>query len=260
MKVITIANQKGGVGKTTTTINLADALKHLGKNVLVIDMDPQCNTSSVLDAKTEDTYTMYDVMYGECSLADAIQNQSFLDIVPCDNNLKKTQEKTFFTQKLGGERILYKALKKLEIEADYDYVIIDTPPDLGIYLINAMMASDGVIIPMLADKFSISGLNQFVESLNEVLENGNEDLQVYGTLLVAYDNRRNFDKKIAKQLIEESKIRCIPHFKKKIRVCQKLKEACNEQKSIYDYGSKGTGARLDYRDVAWEIIQMEGEQ
>ena len=147
---IAIANQKGGVGKSTTAINIADVLRLDGNKVLFLDLDPQRNSTTTYGAKIDGENTIVDVLKKDCTAAEAIQHLPLGDIIAGDPLL--AQEKTYFDSKLAKELLLKKALK--DVEDDYDYVVMDTPPDLGIYMVNALAAADGCVIPMKADKYS----------------------------------------------------------------------------------------------------------
>ncbi len=246
---IAIANQKGGVGKTTTAINIADALKRCGYDVLFLDLDPQCNSTGSYKAETEDTSTIYDVMDGKVSIKDAIQHTEIGDIIAGDPLMAGEESK--FQSRPGGFNIIKKALK--EVDDQYDFVIMDTPPNLGIYMLNALTAANGIVIPVKAEKDAIDGLSQLINTVNEVVENTNENLKVYGVLMTAYDKRNSLDKDIWTQLPEVGKSNGFRVFDNPVRVCQAIKMAQAEEVSLFDKDPASTGA-LDYAAVVKELL------
>ena len=188
---IAITNQKGGVGKTTTAINLADSLKHIGYNVLLVDIDPQSNSTSTYQANL-DEFTIYDLMDKKCTTKEAIQHTDMGDIIAGDPLLSELESK--LVGNIGGYNILKKALLQ------YDFVIIDTPPNLGVFMLNALTASNGCIVPIKAEVYAVDGLNLIIKTVNDVIENANPELNFYGVMLTAYDVRNAQDKAIWEQL------------------------------------------------------------
>lgn len=246
---IAVANQKGGVGKTTTALNIADALKHCGYRVLFIDMDPQCNSTSSYGAQIDDTNTIYNLMNDNCTVENAIQHMPMGDIIAGDPHLPEDESK--FLTKIGGFNILAKALKS--VENDYDYALIDTPPNLGIFMVNALVAATGVIIPIKAEKYAIDGLGKLIGTVNDVIENGNNKLQVYGVLMTAYDVRNSLDKEIWRVLPETGENYGFPVFKTPVRICQVVKEAQAENVSLFDKNPT-CNAAVDYANVVKELL------
>lgn len=221
---IAIANQKGGVGKTTTTIILADALKHLGYKVLAIDLDPQCNTTDTYGAKIEDVNTIYDVLDGKCNTEEAIQKLALGDIIPGDKLLADNLD--HFNAKMSRELLLRKKLK--EVYNKYNFVIIDTPPTLGLYMVNALAASDGCVIPLKAERYSVSGLGELFSTIRNIREAGvNEHLQVYGTLITNFDTRNDLDRRLKMELPETASQYNFRNFNSYIRICQDIKKSQN---------------------------------
>ena len=249
-KKIAIANQKGGVGKSTTAINIADALKRCGYDVLFVDLDPQCNSTNSFHAQIEGANTLYDVMNGEVSIEDAIQHTDIGDVLAGDPLLSGEESK--FMSKPGAYSIIKRNIKK--VQDKYDFVIYDTPPNLGIYMLNALVAADGVIIPIKAEKYAIDGLSQLIKSINEVVETENEDLKIYGVLMTAYDKRNALDKDMWAQLPKVGEQVGFKVFKTPVRICQTIKVAQAEDVSLYDKDSSCTGA-LDYVDVIKELLE-----
>ncbi len=246
---IAIANQKGGVGKTTTAINIADALVRCGYRVLFVDMDPQCNSTSSYQAQIEDTYTIYDLMNEKCTTKDAIQNAQLGDIIAGDPHLPEDESK--FLSKIGGFEILRNALE--EVNDDYDYVVMDTPPNLGIFMVNALVAATGVIMPLRAEKYAIDGLARLMETIKDVQKHGNPDLEIYGVLMTAYDVRNLLDKEIWQILPETGINYGFPVFKTPVRICQAVKEAQAENASLYDV-SPNCNAAIDYANIVKELL------
>ena len=249
---IAIANQKGGVGKTTTAINIADALVRCGYSVLFVDMDPQCNSTSSYQAQIDEYYTIYDIMNERCNTVDAIQETEMGDIIAGDPHLPEDESK--FLSKIGGFDILKNALE--EVEDQYDYVIMDTPPNLGIFMVNALVAATGVIMPLKAEKYAIDGLARLMETIKDVQKHGNPDLEIYGVLMTAYDVRNLLDKEIWHILPETGENFGFPVFKTPVRICQAVKEAQAENVSLYEM-NPNCNAAVDYANVVKELLGEE---
>lgn len=251
-KKIAIANQKGGVGKTTTALNLADALMHCGYNVLVLDLDPQCNTTGSYQAQTVGEYTLYDVMNKACTTKEAIQKTEVGEIIAGDPKLVEIDSK--LKESVGGYNVMKKALK--EVEEQYDYIIMDTPPNLGVFMLNALTAADGVIIPIKAEKYAIDGLGKLNETIQEVIDNTNENLEIYGILLTAFDVRNKLDRNIKEQLDAYGEASDTKIFKP-IRVNQTIKDAQAESISLFEKDSSCNGA-VDYANLVKELFEIVG--
>ena len=249
MRTIAVANQKGGVGKTTTAFNLATGLKYCGYNVLFVDLDPQCNSTSSYKAQIENTNTLYDLMDGYCDIKDAIQHTEVGDIIAGDPCLADFASK--FQSVLGGYFLIRNALEK--VKDDYDFCIIDTAPSLGVYLINALCAADGVIIPIKAEKYSVDGLEKLVKTINDTIQNGNPKLKVYGVVLTAYDKRNKLDREIKDQLPEIGKMYNFNVFNTVIRTCQTIKDSQAMGESLFVLDAKCNGA-VDYANLIKEIL------
>lgn len=247
---IAIANQKGGVGKTTTAICLADALRHCDYKVLFVDLDPQNNSTSTYQAKVEDEYTIFDVLEGACKTEDAIQKTSFGDILVGDPKLTELEYKLL--QKANGFMAVKKALKS--VEENYDYIILDTPPNLGIFMGNALAAANGVIIPMTAEKYAVDGLGKLIDTINEILEYTNPELKIYGVLLTAYDSRTKLGRETKRQLPDIGEQYGFHVFETPVRICQNIRDAQTEQVSLFDnYGA--CNAAVDYANVVKELLE-----
>lgn len=257
---IAIANQKGGVGKTTTTINLADALRHFNYRVLVIDLDPQGNTTDTYGAVAEDEYSIVDVLNNECKTTEAIQHLPMGDIIPGDKVL--TSELDHFNSQMGREKLLKKKLK--EVEDEYDFIIIDTPPTLGLYMINALTAANGCIIPLQAERYSVNGLGELFDTIQQIKENElNTDLQVYGTVITKFDTRNGLDKELREGLPAIAEQYGFRNFNSCIRISQEVKKAQNMNfsdeeeinRSLFDNFSSSNAAK-DYVDFTKELLEV----
>ncbi len=261
---IAVANQKGGVGKTTTAVNLADALRHFNYKVLFIDLDPQHNSTSTYGAVIEDENTIVDLLKKDCTAKEAIQTTPLGDIIAGDG-LLATEENYFNSQK-ARERILKSQLK--ELEDDYDFIIMDTPPNLGIYMINALTAADGCIIPIKAEQYAIDGLGLLIETINEVIELLNESLKIYGVLMTSYDARNGLDVGIKEALPEVGEARGFKAFDTQIRISQDVKKAQAIRDTVDEEGNlvvanrslfenfKTSNAAVDYVNFTKEILEV----
>lgn len=229
-KVISISNQKGGVGKTTTAGSLAGGLKRHGYRVLAIDLDPQGNLTFSFGGDNETNATIYDVLKGESKALHAIQHLHIADLI--SSNILLSSIELEFTN-TGREFLMREALSP--ILPLYDFIIIDTPPALGILTVNAFTASDYIIVPMLSDIFSLQGITQLYETVVRVCRYCNSNLKIAGILLTRYNARTVFAKEIhgTAELICESF--GITLFERCIRSSVVIGEAQSLQKSVYEY-------------------------
>ena len=250
-KILTITNQKGGVGKTSTTINLACALKYRGYKILVIDMDPQGNLSFCANANTILSATIYEVLKGEVKIQYAIQRTSMVDTIGA--NILLSGIELEYT-KAGREFLLKEAL--VTIKDYYDVILIDTPPGLGILTINAMSASDGVIIPMVADIFSLQGITQLYESIQQVRKYSNPNLKIEGVLMNKYDARIHLNREVKGAAELVFKDLDIPMFNTTIRASIAVAEAQSSQQDLFVY-SRRNGATLDFERFSKEVMKGE---
>lgn len=251
-KIITIANQKGGVGKTTTATALAYGLKEKGYKTLIVDTDPQSNASDTYGANLEDgTPSIYTVFLGENSSQETIQKTSQGEIIPGD--LRMSAADMQFTQQ-GREYMLKKALEP--IRQDYDYIVIDSPPALGIITINALTAADSLIVPMVADRYSLQGLGQLSSSIDTVKEYSNPDLKIEGILLTRFNPRTILGQDIQGTIEELAEIWNTKVFDTTIRQSVAMPESQTMQQSIFQYAPDSTTAS-DYKDFLKEYLKGE---
>lgn len=249
-KVISIANQKGGVGKTTTAINLAASLAAIEHPTIVIDIDPQSNTTSGLgiDSKTV-TNSIYEVMIGSADVNDAIRQTEldFLDLVPAHINLVGAEIEMIDREE--RERILKKAIA--DLRERYDFVIIDCPPSLGLLTINALTASDSIVIPVQCEYFALEGLGQLLNTIKIVRQHLNPELDIEGVLLTMYDSRTRLSNQVAEEVKRYFDDRV---FKSVISRNVRLAEAPSFGKPALLYDSTSVGSK-NYLSLAREVIK-----
>lgn len=255
-KIIAVANQKGGVGKTTTAINLAAALAEAGKKVLIIDLDPQGNASTGLGIDAEDRdHTTYDLIFSNGELEDIIKPTSVdrlwispatTDLSSADIEMMSVENRTF---------MLKNALKPENLaEYGFDYVFIDCPPSLSLLTINAMAASEAVLVPLQSEFFALEGVSQLMLTVREVRQSANPDLSIEGIVLTMYDQRNNLSK-----LVEEDARENLGDlvFNTVIPRNVRISEAPSFALPVlgYDTASKGSQA---YRALAGEMLARRG--
>ena len=246
MKVIAFANQKGGVAKTTTTLNLAVAFAEKGNRVLCVDMDPQGNLtmSQGIDPDTVET-SMYDVLVHHMPIKDVIRSRE-IDVACASIDLAGAE--IAMSAQIGRERSLSKALKV--VEDDYDFVCIDTPPSLGLLTINALTAADKVIVPVQCEYLSMRGLIQLQNTLQMIRENLNPDVQIEGILPTLMDTRTVHAKEAIEILEENFGDRV---FASRIKKTIRFAEAPVKGMSVLKYDPDGMAAQ-SYRDLATEVL------
>lgn len=252
-QVITIANRKGGVGKTTTTLNLACSLRELGKKILVIDLDPQANLTRCFDVgNSENIKTVGHLLTAELeeesySVEEYILSYDEMDIIPSSIFLSAVE--TQMRSETGSERILSEIIN--QIREHYDYILIDTSPSLNILNINALCASDSVLITADTGVFAVVGIGELLKTVQKIKKRVNPKLKVQGILLTMCDNRTNLSKLLTQQ-VEEMYQGKIAVFKTKIPKTVKVGEATYSGQSIKKY-AKGSSVDIAYDNLAKEI-------
>jgi len=251
-RIITIANQKGGVGKTTTAINLSACLAEAGQHVMLVDFDPQGNASSGLGVEIEEhEHTVYDLMAEEAGLDECLVKnvQDNLDVLPSDMNLAGA-EIEFQENK---ETLLKRYLD--QVRDDYDFILIDCPPSLNILTINALTAADTVLVPIQCEYYALEGLNQVLKTVELVRKKLNPQLELEGVVFTMYDARTN----LSLQVVENVKAHLNKNIYKTIIPRNvRLAEAPSHGKPINIYDTRSTGAE-SYRMLAAEVISR-GEE
>ena len=254
-KIIAVCNQKGGTGKTTTAVNLSSALSELGKRVLLVDMDPQGNaTSGVGINKNEIDKSVYEVLLHKLSATEATFKTEYknLDLIPCNINL--TGAEIELVGVLSRETRLKKSLDA--VKGDYDYIFIDSPPSLGLITLNALVASDSIVIPIQCEFYALEGVSQLIKTIQIVRENLNNNLEIEGVLLTMADYRTNLTNEVIKEIRNYFKDRV---FKTIIPRNVKLSEAPSFGKPINYYDSHSIGAKK-YIELAKELIGQNNIQ
>lgn len=253
-RTIVIANQKGGVGKTTTTINLSASLASLGKKVLVIDMDPQGNTTSGFGVEKDLVEnTVYELLLGECTLEECLQAEVFenLSVLPSNVNLAGAEIELIGVDE--KEYLLKKALSP--VKEQYDFIIIDCPPSLNLLTINALTAANTVLVPIQCEYYALEGLSQVLKTVGLVQKKLNPDLEVEGVVFTMYDSRTN----LSLEVVENVKAHLNENIYKTIIPRNvRLAEAPSYGMPINMYDSRSTGAE-NYRLLAAEVISR-GEE
>ena len=251
-KTIAIANQKGGVGKTTTSINLSASLAAKGKKILVIDTDPQGNTTSGFGIeKNELENTVYELMLSECSIKECILNNVIdgVSIIPSNVNLAAAE-----IELIGIDRKEYILKREVEwIKDSYDYIIIDCPPSLSMLTINAMTTADTVLVPIQCEYYALEGLSQLIHTINLVKERLNSDLDIEGVVFTMYDSRTNLSTQVVENVKNNLSQRV---FKTLIPRNIRLAEAPSYGMPINAYDPKSAGAEA-YMQLADEIINSD---
>ena len=249
-KVIAVANQKGGVGKTTTSVNLSSALAKRGKKVLLIDTDPQGNATSGLGISKEIENSVYDVIVGDVEMEKIIEKTNIKNLSVCPSTISLAGAEVELVSMISREQRLK---EKLDVVKDkFDYVIIDCPPSLGLITLNTFTAADSVLIPIQCEFYALEGLGQLMNTVNLVKKHLNKDLKVEGALLTMYDSRTNLSNQVVKEV---SKYFGDNVYKTVIPRNVKLSEAPSYGMSITEYDARSIGAKA-YDKLAKEFLKI----
>lgn len=244
-KVIAVVNHKGGVGKTTTSVNLGAALAECGKKVLLVDMDSQQNLTTSLMKEEDVKSSIYDSLMTGIPLPIVKINDN---LSVCPSELALAAAELHLQARIGRERILKKLIDSLEEE--YDFVLIDCPPSLGLFTLNALVAATDVLLPLTGETLPMRGIIMLEETLNDVIQNANADLKISGVVIQRFNNR-----KLNNEVLEAIRAKFgNTVFETKIRECIALAEAPAAHQSIFDYDAKSNGAK-DYMSLAKEVLK-----
>ncbi|MEO1107337.1 MAG: AAA family ATPase [Pseudomonadota bacterium] len=254
-RIIAVANQKGGVGKTTTAINLAAGLAEAGCRVLVVDLDPQGNASTGLGVEDRD-WTTYDLILDDAPLEAVVQETEIggLFVIPATVDLSSADIELISNEKRSY--LLHDALRQTSIdEFDLDFVLIDCPPSLNLLTVNAMVAAHSVLVPLQSEFFALEGLSQLMLTIREVRQTANPDLRIEGVVLTMYDNRNNLSRQVEKDARDNLGEMV---FKTKIPRNVRVSEAPSFALPVLQYDSGSLGA-MAYRHLAREVMHKNNK-
>ena len=248
-KVVSIANQKGGVGKTTTSVNLSTILAKKGKKVLLLDTDPQGNASSGLGVDKEVDESIYDILVNDTEIQEVVKKTNIKNLWICPSNINLAGAEVELVSFMSRE---YRLKEKLDLVKDqYDFIIIDCPPSLGLITLNAFTASDSVLIPVQCEYYALEGLGQLINTINLVKKHLNKSIEIEGALLTMYDVRTNLSNQVVKEVKKYFNDRV---YKNVIPRNVKLSEAPSYGMPISEYDPKSKGAK-SYEKVVREFLK-----
>ncbi|MCI8361969.1 MAG: ParA family protein [Clostridia bacterium] len=253
-KVVSIANQKGGVGKTTTAVNLSTILAKKGNKVLMIDADPQGNATSGLGINKDVNFSVYDVIVNDVEIENTVQQTIVKNLDVCPSNINLAGAEVELVSMISRE---HRLKEKIDSQKDkYDYIIIDCPPSLGLITLNAFTASDSVLIPVQCEYYALEGLGQLINTINLVKKHLNKELIVEGALLTMFDIRTNLSNQVVKEVNKyfENKV-----YKTVIPRNVKLSEAPSYGMPISVYDPKSKGAK-SYEKFVREFLKKNSEK
>jgi len=248
LKIVTICNQKGGTGKTTTAINLGCALAACNKKILLIDLDPQQNLSYSLGI-TSTHGDIIEVLQAKKTIQEILVKKENLYIAPSSVSLADYE--VSLINKIGREQILKDCLRNIR---NFDYIFIDSPPSLSILTVNALNAAHNILIPLQMEILSLQGLMQLLNTIKEVKHALNKNLKITGIIPSMYDCRRRLSHEILNEIQQNIKVKI---FKTNIRECVKIAEAPSFAKSVLQYAPKSNGAE-DFTELAKEFLKLGG--
>ena len=254
MKVIALANQKGGVGKTTTAVNLGCALAELGQRILLVDVDPQANATSSLGLQDLEGESVYEALLGESSIVESVlpTRLAGLFLIPADLDLVGAEIEVARME--GHLTRLNKALEPLRKDQTFDFILLDCPPSLGILMTNALAAADELLTPIQCEFFALEGLVKIVRVVQQIRDSGaNDRVEIGGIVMTMYDSRTNLSGQVVAEVREHFGPRV---YDTVIPRTVRLSEAPSFGKSIFEYAPNGSGARA-YRALAEEFMARQ---
>ena len=253
-KIISVANQKGGVGKTTTTVNLCTILAKKGKKVLLIDADPQGNATSGLGVEKEVEFSTYDILVNDAEMKDAIQDTIIKNLKVCPANMSLAGAEVELVSMMSREQRLKEKLD--EIKEKFDYIFIDSPPSIGLITLNSFTASNSVLIPVQCEYFALEGLGQLINTINLVKKHLNKEIQIEGALLTMYDVRTNLSNQVVKEVKKYFNEKV---YKTVIPRNVRLSDAPSYGMPITEYDPHSKGAK-SYTKLAKEFLKINEEE
>jgi len=259
MKKVVVVNQKGGVGKTTTVINLSVALAEYGKEVLVIDFDPQSNATGGFGIEVGDNLTIYEFLINDnIDISEVIMptRYEFVDIIPSDIDLVGAEIELLNVRDKSWETTLRDRLAKFSLSEMYDYVFLDTPPSLGVLTVNALVAADSVLVPVQCEYFALEGLSKLLNTIELVKESINRNLYVEGIVMTLYDKRVNLSSEVVNEV---RKVLADRVYETLIPRSVRFAEAPSYGKAVIEYAPESPGS-IAYMSLAKEFLLRNGER
>ena len=253
-KIISVANQKGGVGKTTTTINLSTMLAKRGKKVLLIDADPQGNATSGVGAEKDVEFSTYDILATDVEMEQAVEKTIIKNLLVCPSDINLAGAEVELVSMMSREQRLKEKLE--DVKKSFDYIIIDCPPSLGLITLNAFTASNSVLIPVQCEYYALEGLGQLINTINLVKKHLNKNLEVEGALLTMYDARTNLSNQVVKEV---KKYFGDKVYKTVIPRNVRLSEAPSYGMPITEYDPRSKGAK-SYEKFTKEFLKINNAE
>lgn len=251
-KIIAIANQKGGVGKTTTAVCLATGLKMLGKKTLLVDVDAQKNSTHTYRAKSEGVATIYDLLFGELHWNECVQHTEIGDIIASDSLMTNAESR--FPNDASRNHVM--KMKCQGMDKEYDYIIIDTPPQLGFIITNVLTFADEVIITITPSKYALEGMDAFYQTVQATKMYTNPALNIRGILVTKYHSNEKLSRKLNEKLPEIEKMFGTTTLLPKIRQCSAVEKSQDEATTLFAYDIKSTTAQ-DYMELCMNLAVQD---